>query len=124
MYQPLVSLEGIAHDGNLELSLTEWQHIMELGRSYGWKPANERLWQHFYSPIREPEPMPAAEARSLGDILEGALVYRCSHQQFVRASQGSTVLHGWSSSAQGKTLIRNVIVFLWRGGLFVSYDGV
>jgi hypothetical protein len=124
MREPLVSLEGIAHDGNLEVPMTEWQHIMELARGFGWKLANERLWQHFYSPIREPEPMPAADARSMGDALEAALVLRCSHQQFPPDPRNSTALLRWRDSLSGRAVIRDIIVFLWMGGFFASYEEV
>jgi hypothetical protein len=124
MLEPVVCLEGIAHDSTLDLSLQEWQRVMDLARGFGWKLANEQLWIHFYSPIREPEPMPAADARRMADALEGALVPRCDQDQFVWDPHAPRTLLRWCDAAEGKTKMKDVIAFLRKGGFFASYEKV
>lgn len=120
MVESNICLEGIAHDQTLDLSVADWQRLLDLGRWHGWRLPNEMLWCHFYTPIRDPEPLPAPEARHLADALEGALVSQCTHHQYSRDPGVPAALVDWCTTPAGKQALTTVITLLRQGGVFVS----
>jgi hypothetical protein len=119
MVENYVCLEGIAHDGTREIALEDWRRALELARWHGWQLPDERLWAHFHSPSREPEPLPGKEARHLADALEGALVSQCTHNQCCRDPRTPAVLLTWCSTRTGKQVLKDVVALLRGGGLYV-----
>lgn len=118
-----VFLEGIAHEESFDIPLGDWRRLLELARSYGWKPTKAPLWDHYYSPIGEPEPMPPRDARRMADALEGALVRRCSHDQFPRDPETPAPLLAWCATPEGKQTLRAASAFLRKGGISVASAG-
>jgi len=120
MIENYICLEGIAHDRTLDMPLEDWRRLLDLGRWYGWKLPDEKLWVHFYTPIPVPEPLPAKQARDLADSLEGALVSQCTHNQYHRDERAPAMLVTWSSTTTAAQTIRSAIALLRLGGLYVS----
>jgi hypothetical protein len=123
MITDMVCLEGIAHEGSCEdISLPDWRKLMDLARCHGWKLPDARLWDHFFAPIREPEPIPPELARRMADALEGALVPQCSHNQFTRDPHTPAALLAWATTPEGRRIVKAAIAFLRQGGFAIAYE--